>query len=112
MPPLKDATAGSRAKKPKNLRDLPRFLRELLGGFFGRLFYIFKLVWDTGPWILILMLAISLFTGIMPVVGSLLSKDILNGLQEVIAGQSPAVTLTHLSPMKVRTEKPSSPSSP
>jgi len=91
MPPLKDATAESRAKKPKGLADVPRFLRELLGGFFGRLFYIFKLVWDTGHWILILMLLISLFTGIMPVVGALLSKDILNGLQDVIAGQSPAV---------------------
>ncbi len=91
MPPLKDATAASRARKPKNLRDVPRFLRELLGGFFGRLFYIFKLVWDTGHWILILMLLIALFTGIMPVVGAILSKDILNGLQDVIAGQSPAV---------------------
>lgn len=91
MPPLKDATAASRAKKPKNLRDIPRFLRELLGGFFGRLFYIFKLVWDTGHWILVLMLLISLFTGVMPVVGAILSKDILNGLQDVIAGQSPAV---------------------
>ncbi len=88
---MKDATAASRAKKPTGLRDVPRFLRELLGGFFGRLFYIFKLVWDTGHWILILMLLISLFTGIMPVVGSLLSKDILNGLQDVIAGQSSAV---------------------
>ncbi len=91
MPPIKDATAHSRAKKPKGLRDVPRFLRELLGGFFGRLFYIFKLVWDTGPWILVLMLLIALFTGIMPVVGAILSKDILNGLQDVIAGQSPAV---------------------
>ena len=91
MPPLKDANAASRAKKPQGLGDVPRFLRDLLGGFFGRLFYIFKLVWDTGHWILILMLAISLFTGIMPVVGALLSKDILNGLQDVIAGQTPAV---------------------
>ena len=91
MPPLKDANAQSRAKKPTSLSDVPRFLRELLGGFFGRLFYIFKLVWDTGHWILILMLLIALFTGVMPVVGALLSKDILNGLQDVIAGQSPAV---------------------
>ena len=91
MPPIKDATAGSRAKKPTGFRDVPRFLRDLLGGFFGRLLYIFKLVWNTGHWILILMLLIALFTGVMPVVGALLSKDILNGLQEVIAGQSPAV---------------------
>ncbi len=89
--PLNDPNAASRAKPPKNIKDIPRFVKELIGGFFGRLFYTFKLVWDTGHWILILLLLISIFTGIMPVVGSIISKDILNGLQDVISGQSPAV---------------------
>ena len=91
--PLNDPNAASRAKPPKNIKDIPRFVKELIGGFFGRLFYTFKLVWDTGHWILILLLLISIFTGIMPVVGSIISKDILNGLQDVISGQSPAVFL-------------------
>lgn len=89
--PINDPNAASRVKPPKSIKDIPRFAKELIGGFFGRLFYTFKLVWDTGHWILVLLLFVSIFTGIMPVVGSLISKDILNGLQDVISGQSPAV---------------------
>ena len=67
--------------QPKSLGDIPRYLGELLGGFFYRLFYIFKLVWRTGPWILAVMSFIALFQGIMPAVGSIISKNILNQLQ-------------------------------
>ena len=45
----------NRPKPPKNLRDVPRFLKELFGGFFKRFFYILKLVWNTGHWIPILL---------------------------------------------------------
>ena len=89
--PINDPNAASRAKPPENIKDIPRFAKELLTGFFGRLFYTFRLVWDTGHWILITLLFISIFTGIMPVVGSLISKDILNGLQEVISSKDPAI---------------------
>ncbi len=91
MPPIKDATSSSRVKPPSGLRDLPRFVRELLGGFFGRLCYIFKLVWDTGHWILIMMLLTSLLTGVMPIIGAVLSSEILNELQGVIEQQTPTV---------------------
>ena len=63
-------------KPPEGIRDLPRYLRELIGGFLFRLFYIFRLVWQTGPWILILMSFISLFQGVMPLVGAILSQKI------------------------------------
>ncbi|MBE6558108.1 MAG: ABC transporter ATP-binding protein [Ruminococcaceae bacterium] len=66
---------------PKNLGDVPRYLKALLGGFFTRMAYIFKLVWKTGPWILFAMLFIALFQGIMPVVGSKISQQVLNALQ-------------------------------
>ena len=66
---------------PKSISDIPRYLKELLGGFFHRLFYIFSLVWKTGPWILFTMTFVALFEGIMPVVGSIISKNILNQLQ-------------------------------
>ena len=72
----------NRVEPPKSIRDLPRYLGELLGGFFYRLFYIFGLVWKTGPWILFMMSFIAIFEGVMPVVGSLISKNILNQLQE------------------------------
>lgn len=70
-----------RVAPPTGIGDLPRYLRELLGGFFYRLFYIFGLVWKAGPWILFMMCFIALFEGVMPVIGSLISKNILNQLQ-------------------------------
>lgn len=73
-----------RVKPPKSLADLPRYLGELLGGFFSRLFYIFSIVWKSGPVFLILMCFIALFDGLMPVLGALLSREILNHLQDVI----------------------------
>ncbi len=70
---------------PKGLKDLPRFFRELLGGFFSRLAYTFRMVWETGHWILFSMVLCSVLTGIMPIIGSLLSKEILNELQNIIS---------------------------
>ncbi len=91
-PPLPPGAGKSQRVRmvppPKSISDLPRYLRELIGGFLFRLFYIFRLVWQTGPWILILMTFISLFQGVMPLVGSILSQRILNELQEVIAEQA------------------------
>lgn len=88
---IKDPNRDSRVKPPRGISDLPRFFGELLGGFFGRLFYTFRLVWQTGPWILFTLIAIAILTGILPLVGSLLSKEILNGLQLVIQDANPAV---------------------
>jgi ABC-type multidrug transport system fused ATPase/permease subunit len=73
---------------PSGIRDIPRFLRELIGGFCFRLGYIVKLVWQTGPWILFIMTFISIFQGVMPIVGAKLSQHILNELQAVIKQQT------------------------
>ena len=74
----------NRPKPPKNLRDVPRFLKELFGGFFKRFFYILKLVWNTGHWIPVLLSFVALFKGVTPVIGSLISQRILNSLQDVV----------------------------
>ncbi|MBR7185294.1 MAG: ABC transporter ATP-binding protein [Clostridia bacterium] len=63
------------------MRDIPRYLRELFGGFFGRMLYVFRLVWQAAPWILFVKMFMALFNGIMPLIGSYLSKDVINGLQ-------------------------------
>ncbi len=76
-----------RPEEPKGLRDLPRYLGEVIGGFCSRLAYIVKLVWQTGRWILILMVLTAILSGILPVIGSLLSREILNALQDIIAGR-------------------------
>ncbi|MBO4283917.1 MAG: ABC transporter ATP-binding protein [Clostridia bacterium] len=88
MPPPMRREDVPRVPPPKNIADVPRFLRELIGGFFSRLGYIFALVWQTGPWILFVKSFIALFQGAMPIVGSLLSKEILNELQKIIADQA------------------------
>jgi len=80
----------NRIKPPKSISDIPRFLHEVVGGFFYRLFYIFGMVWKTGPWILISLILFSLVEGILPIVGALLSKDILNELQGVISARASA----------------------
>lgn len=70
--------------KPTGIGDVPRYLGELLGGFFVRFTYILRLVWKTGPWILFLMAFFALFNGVTPVISSIISKNILNALQTSI----------------------------
>ncbi len=73
-----------RVRPPKNIKEVPAYLKELLGGFFTRFAYIVKLVWDTGHWILFLLSFVAVFKGVTPVVGALISKSILNELQVII----------------------------
>jgi len=86
-PPGASDKLKKKVPPPKSVKDLPRFLKDLLGGFFTRLSYIFGLVWETGKWILISLMVIALFKGFLPVIGSIISKDILNELQSVISNR-------------------------
>ena len=71
---------------PKSAREVPAYLKELLGDFFHRLFYIFKLVWESGPWILFVLLTLSLLEGVLPLVGAYITKEVVNSLQKVLVG--------------------------
>ena len=42
--------------KPQSLREVPGYLWRVVSKFFYRLFYIFRIVWDTKPWILFFMM--------------------------------------------------------
>ena len=88
-----------RVTPPKGMGDVPRYLKELLGGFFGRFWYIVKLVWETGHWILVALSLIALFNGVTPVIGSLISTSILNELQDVITAGAGAVDAFWSSPV-------------
>lgn len=78
MPPVYEY---DKVPPPRSVGDVPRFLKELLGGFFKRFFYIVGIVWQTGHWILFLMTFLALFNGLTPVIGALLSKEIINEMQ-------------------------------
>ncbi len=64
--------------KPKNLREVPSYLKKTVGGTCSRLLYIFKLVWETQPILLIFMLFMTVYNGIMPLVGTLIAAHLLD----------------------------------
>ena len=75
-------------KKPKGFRDVPRYLREVVRGFTSRLFYIFRLVWEAKPFLLFLMSANAILNGVLPVVGALIAKELINSLVDTaVKGQ-------------------------
>ena len=71
---------------PNNIKEVPEYLRKLLGGFFKRLFYIYGIVWQTRPWILFTMLFFAVFHGVMPIIGAFISKELINLLVETVTG--------------------------
>ncbi len=78
-PPLKKAEKNQ-IPSPKNMKEIPGFLRLMIGGFFKRLFFIMSLVWKTNPWILFGLVMITLLNGLIPVASAYLSAEILNNL--------------------------------
>ena len=78
-PPPSDKNKNT-PKRPEGIRELPAFLRELLSGFFSRLFYVFGLIWKAAPASLFLMSFFAILSGVIPVVTAYLSKDIINAL--------------------------------
>lgn len=70
--------------KPRSLSELPGYLIKLISGFFKRLFYIVTLVWEAAPAMLILMIALCLIDGIIPVVGAYIAAELLNEIASLI----------------------------
>ena len=62
---------------------------ENFKNFFVRLFYIVALVWEARPWILFVMALMCVLSGVLPVVGALISRELLNGI--VAAMQNEAI---------------------
>ncbi|MBE6655349.1 MAG: ABC transporter ATP-binding protein [Ruminococcaceae bacterium] len=79
-PPFKEQ---KKMQRPKNLKEF----FAMIGTFFGRLFYIIRLVWETNPWILILLAFFCVADGLLPVLGAYISKDLLNAVSDVIYDQ-------------------------
>ena len=69
-----------REPKPKNIKEVPGYLKRVISKFFYRLFYIFTLVWEAKPSVLFLISLFSIILGILPAVSASIAKDILNRL--------------------------------
>ena len=87
QPPRNRVNDQYRVPRPKSLREVPGYVRTVIKNFFTRLFYIYQLVWEARPSILFVMVFMSVFNGVMPVLGALLSANILNALAEAYAGK-------------------------
>ena len=68
--------------KPKSIKEVPDYLYRVILKFFKRLFYIFKLVWETKPWILLSMIFVAIWNGISPVISLKIASELLNALQD------------------------------
>ena len=77
-----------RDKKPENIREVPDYLRRVIGNFSRRLFYMFKLVWDTKPWILFAMVFMAIYHGVSPVISALIRAELLNKLALAYTGDA------------------------
>ncbi len=83
-PPFKEP---KKAPKPKNIKEF----FALIGSFFSHLFYIIRLVWETSPWILILLAFFCVAEGLLPVAGAYISKYLLNAVSTLLAESSDTV---------------------
>lgn len=93
MRPMGNVNDMYRIPKPKKLSQVPNYLKELISTFTKRLFYIFRLVWETKKSLLFVMLLMSVFNGVMPVIGSLIGAKILNDLAAVYSGAQMAFSV-------------------
>lgn len=66
--------------KPQSIREVPRYLYNVVTKFFYRLFYIFRLVWETKPWILFFMVFMAIWNGASPVIASLIGAKLLTAI--------------------------------
>ena len=71
-------------EKPKRLSEYPSYAWKRVKGFCSRLFYIVTLVWESAPMMLLAMSALCLLDGVLPVVGAYISKDLINGIADLI----------------------------
>lgn len=71
---------------PRHVRDVPDYLRRVVSETCGRMLYIIRLVWETNRGIMFMMAFMTLFNGVMPVIGSLINKELLNRLSQAYAG--------------------------
>ena len=86
-PPPRDFVHRGEPKQ-KGIKNLPRNFARQVKGFTSRLFYIISLVWETAPAIFILMALFCVLSGVLPVIGAYISRELLNGIAELIGAKS------------------------
>ncbi len=67
-----------RIPPPKSLKEVPKWIVTVISTFSSRLFYIYKLVWEASKLAMVGLAFITALKGVLPVVGALISKELIN----------------------------------
>ncbi len=92
MPPPPPGMGGANQDKwkeprPASIKEVPGYIGRLVGGTLHRMLYVFKIVWETKHWILFHMMFMALYDGVMPIIGTFISANLLNELASAITQQ-------------------------
>ena len=88
-PPPSEANEKLKEPLPKNIREVPDYLKRVFRSFFSRLIYVIKLVWEAKRSLLIMMIFMAAFNGVSPVFSSYISANLLNRVADVLSLDSP-----------------------
>ncbi len=80
MGPPRDQNEKLKEPKPKNIKEVPKYLKNVISKTMYRLFYIVLIVWETNPFILFAMVFMAIFNGVMPVINAFISSKLVNSL--------------------------------
>ncbi len=86
-PPPHEQNEKLKEPLPKTLGEVPGYLSRMLGGFFKRLFYIVSLVWEAKKSLLFIMVFMSVFNGVSPVISAYISAHLLNKIAFAVTMQ-------------------------
>lgn len=77
-PPHHEINEKLKEPKPKTIKEVPKFIKRTISSTFSRLLYIFKLVWEAKPSLLFVNIFMTVYNGIMPLVGTLITANLLS----------------------------------
>lgn len=80
-PPQKPMDAK---EKPTSIKEYPKYFASVIKSFFSHFFYICKIVWETSPFILIVMSFMTLFNGVFPVLGAKITAELLTAVGDAL----------------------------
>jgi len=91
-PPPSEINEKWKEPLPQNIREIPLYLKRLMGGFFTRMEYIIKLVWEAKKSLLFIMIFMAALNGVSPVISAYISANLLNRVVEAITMETPELS--------------------
>ena len=81
-PPRKQPTDN--IPKPKSFKEVFPYVFKVVKGFFSRYFFIFRLVWEASPFILVIMSLVTVINGVFPVLGAKIGAELITAVGDAI----------------------------